>query len=64
MGAKKGLLADFLQAGELHMVAGVKGVGKTTLLLNIAEEFQRDREGFISYITIRLRMVRLHCRMN
>lgn len=46
MGAKKGLLAGFLQAGELHMVAGVKGVGKTTLLLNIAEEFQRDSEGF------------------
>ena len=40
------LLAGFLQAGELHMVAGVKGVGKTLLLLNLAEEFQRGNEGY------------------
>ncbi len=38
----KKLLADFLKAGELHILAGVKDVGKTELLLNIAEEYQQN----------------------
>ena len=40
MGEKGRLLDDIIKKGELCVVAGVKDVGKTTLLLNLASEYE------------------------
>ena len=45
MEKEKYLLDDCIKKGELCVVAGVKDVGKSTLLKNFAEEFQGDDNG-------------------
>ena len=39
MSLDKRLLNNHIKNGELCIIAGVKGVGKTILLLNLAEEY-------------------------
>lgn len=41
MEKEKLLLDDCVKKGELCVVAGVKDIGKSTLLQNIADEFRR-----------------------
>jgi replicative DNA helicase len=50
MSKGKQLLDDYIKKGELCIVAGVKGVGKTMLLLNLAEEYRdTDNEKHILF---------------
>ncbi len=45
MEKEKHLLDDFIKNGELCVVAGVKGVGKSTLMQNLADEFRSVDSG-------------------